>query len=126
MSNIDYFNLPWKDKWKWETTQLPTFTQKFYENSKIYANKDFQLFNASLYNGDSNGKITWGEAYARVENYACGLMSIGLGKQDMAGLMSASGPYWTHADMALACANGVSVTIYPTLSLKEVSYIIKK
>lgn len=124
MSSIDYFNLPWKDKWKWETIQLPTFTQKFVENSKTYASKDFQLFNAALYNGDSNGRMTWGEAYARVENYACGLMSIGLGKQEMTGIMSASGPYWTHADMALACANGVSVTIYPTLSFKEVSYII--
>ncbi|HPO47212.1 MAG TPA: AMP-binding protein, partial [Spirochaetota bacterium] len=58
------------------------------------------------------------------ENYACGLMSLGLKKQEMVAIMSASGPYWTHADMALACANGVSVAIYPTLSLKEVSYIV--
>jgi long-chain acyl-CoA synthetase len=68
--------------------------------------------------------MSWGEVYARVENYACGLMSIGLGKQDMAGIMAASGPYWTHADLALACANGVSVAIYPTLSIKEASYIM--
>jgi long-chain acyl-CoA synthetase len=42
----------------------------------------------------------------------------------MAGIMSASGPYWTHADLAIACANGVSVAIYPTLSFKEASYIV--
>jgi len=124
MSNIDYFNLPWKDQWEWERLQLPTVTKRYVENSKTYAKKDLQLFNAALYNGDSNGKMTWGEVHARVENYACGLMSIGLGKQDMAGIMSASGPYWTHADMAIACANGCSVTIYPTLSFKEVSYIV--
>lgn len=124
MSKTDYFNLPWKDQWEWERLQLPTVTQKYVENSKTYAKKDLQLFNASLYNGDSNGKITWGEAYARVENYSCGLMSIGLGKQEMAAIMSASGPYWTQADMAVACANGVSVTIYPTLSFKEASYIV--
>ena len=124
MSNIDFFNLPWKEQWQWERMQLPTVTQKFLENSKTYAAKDFQLFNAALYNGDSKGKITWGEAGVRVENYACGLMSIGLGKQDMAGIMSASGPYWTHADLALTCANGVSVAIYPTLSFKETSYIV--
>jgi len=124
MSNIDFFNLPWKDQWEWERIQLPTATQRFVENSITYANKDLQRFNAALYNGDSNGTMKWGEVYARVENYACGLMSIGLAKQDMAGIMAASGPYWTHADMALACANGVSVAIYPTLSLKEVSYIL--
>jgi len=124
MSNIDYFNLPWKDQWEWERLQLPTVTKRYVENSKTYAKKDLQLFNAALYNGDSNGKMTWGEVHARVENYACGLMSIGLDKQDMAGIMSASGPYWTHADMAIACANGCSVTIYPTLSFKEVSYIV--
>ncbi len=124
MSTIDYFNLPWKDQWEWERMQLPTVTQKYVENSKTYANKALQLFNPKLYNGDSNGKMTWGEVYQRVENYACGLMSLGLNKQDMAGIMSPSGPYWTHADMALACANGVSVAIYPTLSFKEVSYII--
>jgi len=124
MSNIDYFNLPWKDKWEWEKIELPTVTSRYLDNARTYGAKDFQLFNASLYNGDSNGKMTWGEAHDRVENYACGLMSIGMGKQEMAGIMAPSGPYWTHADLALACANGVSVAIYPTLSFKEASYII--
>ncbi len=124
MSNIDFFNLPWKDQWEWERVELPTVTRRFVEVSKEQPNKDFQLFNAALYNGDSNGKMTWGETFDRVENYACGLMSIGLGKQEMAGIMSSSGPYWTQADLALACANGVSVAIYPTLSLREVTYII--
>ncbi|MFZ5564062.1 MAG: AMP-dependent synthetase/ligase [Thermodesulfobacteriota bacterium] len=124
MTNIDYFNLPWKDQWEWERVKLPTLTRKFLENAKKHANKDFQRFNAALYNGDSNGKMTWAETAARVENYACGLMSLGLGKQEMVGLMSASGPYWTHADLALACANGVSVAIYPTLSFKEASYVV--
>lgn len=124
MSNIDFFDLPWKEQWEWERIQLPTFTSRYVENSKKYASKDLQRFNADLYNGDCNGKMTWGEVYARVENYACGLMSIGLIKQDMAAIMAPSGPYWTHADMALACANGISVAVYPTLSFKEVSYLL--
>lgn len=122
MPNIDYFNLPWKDKWEWESMNLDTVTKRYVENSKTYASKPLQRFNAALYNGDSNGTMTYGEVYERVENYACGLMSLGFNKQDMAGLMAASGPYWTHADMALACVNGVSVAIYPTLSFKEASY----
>jgi len=42
MSTIDYFNLPWKEQWAWERMQLPTVTQKYVENSKIYANKPLQ------------------------------------------------------------------------------------
>jgi long-chain acyl-CoA synthetase len=61
----------------------------------------------------------------RVESIACGLMSRGFGKQEKAGIMSPSSPYWTHVDMALANAGGVSVTIYPTLSLNETIYIMK-
>jgi len=124
MPNTDILNLPWKKKWKWESTELKTMTGHFVETTKRLPDKDGQLFNEKLYNGDSNGRLSWGEVYARVENYACGLMSIGFNKQDMAGLMAGSSPYWTHVDMALACVNGVSVTIYPTLSLKEASYIV--
>jgi len=124
MSSIDFFDLPWKDQWEWERLELPTVTKKFVENSQTYSQKNFQVYNAALYNGDSNGEMTWGDVSARVENYACGLMSIGLEKQDLVSLMSPSSPYWTHADLALACANGVSVTIYPTLSFKEASYIV--
>ncbi len=124
MSTVDYFNLPWKDKWAWESAKLPTVTAKFVETTTKHAGKAGQLFNAKLYNGDSNGKLTWGDVYKRVEDYACGLMGLGLNKQDMAAIMAASGPYWTQVDMALACANGVSVTIYPTLSFKEASYIV--
>lgn len=124
MQNIDIFNLPWKDKWEWESAELKTVTRHFVDTTKNFADKPGQLFNEKLFNGDNNGKLTWGEVYARVENYACGLMSLGFKKQEMAAIMAGSSPYWTHVDMALACANGVSVTIYPTLSFKEASYIV--
>jgi len=124
MPNNDILNLPWKDKWACESEPLKTVTAHFVDTTKKCANEEGQLFNEQLYNGDSNGKLFWGEVYERVEDYACGLMSIGLGKQEMAGIMAASGPYWTHVDMALACINAVSVTIYSTLSLKEASYIV--
>jgi len=124
MSNTDVLNLPWKEKWKWESEDIKTVTWNFVKNTETYADKNGQLFNEKMYNGDGGGKLSWGEVYSRAENYACGLMSMGFGKQETAAIMAPSGPYWTHADMAIACANGVSVTIYPTLSLKESSYII--
>ena len=124
MPNNDIVNLPWQNKWAWESEALKTITQHFVDTTKTFANEEGQLFNEQLYNGDSNGRLLWGEVYERVEDYACGLMSIGLGKQEMVSIMAASGPYWTHVDMAIACVNAVSVTIYSTLSLKEASYIV--
>ena len=124
MPNTDIMNLPWKEKWAWESEALKTITAHFVDNTKTFAHEVGQRFNETLYNGDSNGTLLWGEVYKRVEDYACGLMSLGLGSQEMAGIMAASSPYWTHVDMALACVNAVSVTIYPTLSFKEAAYIV--
>ncbi|WDP85379.1 MAG: long-chain fatty acid--CoA ligase [Desulfobacter sp.] len=120
----DILNLPWKDQWACESEALKNVTAHFVDTTKNFADEEGQLFNEHLYNGDSHGRLLWGQVYERVENYACGLMSIGLGKQEMVGIMAASSPYWTHVDMALACVNAVSVTIYSTLSLKEASYIV--
>lgn len=124
MPNTDILNLPWKEKWSWESASLKTITAHFVDNTKKFSNEEGQRFNEKLYNGDGNGRLLWGEIYSRVEDYACGLMSLGLGIQEMAGIMAASSPYWTHVDMALACVNAVSVTIYPTLSFKEAAYIV--
>lgn len=124
MPNTDILNVPWKEKWSWESASLKTITAHFVDNTKTFSDAVGQRFNASLYNGDSNGRLLWGEVYSRVEDYACGMLSLGLGRQEMAGIMAASSPYWTHADMALACANAVSVTIYPTLSFREAAYIV--
>ncbi len=78
-----------------------------------------------MYHGDNHGRFTYSEMRERVEAIACGLMSLGFKKADKAAIMAPSSPYWTHVDMALANAGGVSVTIYPTLSLNEVRYIMK-
>jgi long-chain acyl-CoA synthetase len=124
MPGKEISNLPWKDQWGWERESLKTITAHFVDNTGAFADKVGQRFNADLYHGDSDGELTWGAIHERVEDYACGLMSMGLGRQAMAGIMAHSSPYWTHVDMALACANAVSVTIYPTLSIREAAYIV--
>jgi long-subunit acyl-CoA synthetase (AMP-forming) len=105
----DIVHLPWKDHWAWEKESLKTITAHFVDNTRAFADKVVQRFNAELYSGDSGGELTWGAVCERVEDYSCGLLSIGLGRQEMAGIMAPSSPYWTHVDI---CANAVSVTIY--------------
>ncbi len=103
---------------------LKTIPGYFYRTCAEFPSRPAQRFNARLYQGDNNGRFTYGEMLERVESIACGLLSLGIDRQDRVGLMSRTSPYWTQADMAIACVAGVSVTIYPTLSANETSYIL--
>ncbi len=99
-------------------------SQAFYHTAGHLSNQVAQMFNADLYHGDNNGQFTWAEMQNRVENIAGGLLSLGLGKGQRVAMMSPNSPYWTHADVATICCGGVLVTIFPTLSLNEVKYIV--
>jgi len=107
-----------------ENRQIDTVCKKFYSTCEKFPSCVAQRFNPELYGGDNNGMFTYDEMKKRVESISCGLMSLGFEKQEKIAIMSESGPYWTHADMAISNCAGVSVTIYPTLSFNEVSYII--
>ncbi len=96
----------------------------FYQTCGKFPSRPAQRYNAALYHGDNNGRFTYAEMLERVENIACGLLSMGLERQERVGLMSRSSPYWTQTDMAVASCAAVSVTVYPTLSAGEVSHIL--
>ncbi len=113
------------ENWRWENEDLKTVPWHFYNTCRRFPSGTAQLFNNKLYNDDKKGRFTWSEMLERVETVSCGLMSIGTKKGDRIAIMSESTPYWTHADMAIACAGGVSVTIFPTLHTKEIIYIMK-
>ncbi|PKL19515.1 MAG: AMP-dependent synthetase [Spirochaetae bacterium HGW-Spirochaetae-5] len=112
------------EQWRWEKEDLKPVSWHFYNSCSRFPARNAQIFNAKLYSNDNKGRFTWSEMRDRVESICCGLMAIGLNKGDRVAIMSESSPYWTHADMALACTGGVSVTIFPTLNTKEVVYIM--
>lgn len=107
-----------------ENQPLDSVSKLFYSTCDKFSSCMAQRFNPDLYHGDNNGMFTFHEMKERVEAIACGLMSLGFARQEKVAIMSASSPYWTHADMAISNCAGVSVTIYPTLSFNEVSYIL--
>jgi long-chain acyl-CoA synthetase len=51
-------------------------------------------------------------------------MSIGIKPKDLVGIMAETSPLWTQVDLALCCLGSVSVTIFPSLSIKETSFIL--
>ncbi len=112
------------EQWRWKKDDLKPVSWHFYNTCSRFPRRTAQIFNAKLYGGDNKGSFTWAEMLERVESISCGLMALGLNKADRVAIMSESTPYWTHADMALACTGGVSVTIFPTLQTKEIVYIM--
>ena len=104
--------------------QLSTISAAFHQTCQKHFSRQAQLFNPELYHNDNNGSFTYGEMRARVEKIACGLLALGLEKKEMAAIMAGNSPYWTQADLAIINCGCVTVTIYPTLSLNEASYII--
>lgn len=101
-----------------------TMSQAFDRAVGNYQDRPAQLFNPDLYYGDNGGQFTWKEMQERVEALACGLLSLGLERGERVSIMAASSPYWTHSDVAVINCGAVLVTIYPTLSLHEASYIV--
>lgn len=101
-----------------------TLAHGFFNTAKLFPNKLAQVFDASLYNGDMNGELTWAQLQERVEAAGCGLMEMGVDKQQRIAIMAANSPYWTLADLATTCCGGVLTTIFPTLSLNEAKYIV--
>ncbi len=105
-------------------SELKTFPQYFYQTCAKFPNRPAQRFNSDLYHGDHDGEFSYDQMRKRVEAMAGGLMSLGIEKQERIGIMSPSSAYWTHCDMAISNCAAISVTIYPTLSVGEVAYII--
>lgn len=105
-----------------QDNQYKTISHIFHGNCEKFSSRRAQAFNTELYH--SNGSFTYGEMKDRVEKMACGLLALGFEKNERAAIMSTNSPYWTHADFTVINCGGVTVTIYPTLSLNEASYII--
>lgn len=104
-------------------TKLMTVCEAFYTSANRLGEGIAQRFNHELYAGET-GSISWNDMRQRVEYLACGLLSLGLNRQERVGILSATSPYWTHCDMAVANCGATSVAIYPTLSPLEINFIV--
>ena len=72
----------------------------------------------------SSASLTYAELWRLVKEAAAGLMEMGFEKGERGAVMAYTSPQWVWADYAVICAAGISVSIYPTLSVKEVLYMI--
>lgn len=68
--------------------------------------------------------LTWQETASRVRELACGLLSLGISAGDRVAIASSTRVEWILADLAVACAGGVTATVYPVSTEDDTSYIL--
>ncbi len=70
-------------------------------------------------------EMTFSEVRDSVEKISGGLKSIGLKTGDHVGIISHNSCLWAMSDYGISCARGVTTTIYPTLTTKQVKWIVQ-
>lgn len=73
---------------------------------------------------DTTDSLTYAQVGRIVKELGSGLMNLGIQKQDRVAIMSHNCPQWLWADFSILNAGGITVTIYPTLSQREMVFII--
>ena len=68
--------------------------------------------------------ISFAKMKADVDNIALGLAALGIKRGDNIALISENRPEWVVADMGMIKLGAVNVSIYPTLTPKQIEYIL--
>jgi long-chain acyl-CoA synthetase len=106
---------------KWYITEQ-TFPELLNRNALRFGPRRAQWWKVE--GAQRTATLTYAELWRLVKEAAAGLMELGFEKGDRGAVMAYTSPQWTWADYAVICAAGVSVSIYPTLSAKEVVYML--
>jgi len=105
---------------KWYITQQ-TFPELLNRNVETFGERRAQWWRTE---GTDTTSITYRELGHIVAEMSTGLMELGIEKGDRVAIMAHTCPQWVWADYSILCAAGVTVCIYPTLSVKEVVFIV--
>lgn len=101
--------------------RICTIPQMFNESVVRFGERRCQWYKTGPNETES---LTYSEVGRIVKDLAGGLLSLGVKKQDRLAIMSYNCPQWLWADIATLCTGGVTVTIYPSFSQREMKYII--
>jgi long-chain acyl-CoA synthetase len=75
--------------------------------------------------GDRWIGLTHAQVEERVRAASLGLRELGVAPGDRVAILSENRPEWAIADYACLCARAADVPIYPTLTAKQVEYILR-
>lgn len=100
--------------------QAPTFAQMLRLNAREHGDevalreKDFGLWKS----------FTWNDYQARTRDFALGLIELGLGKDDVIGIIGDNRPDWVAAEIAAHAIGGFSLGLYRDVLEDEAAYLI--
>jgi long-chain acyl-CoA synthetase len=69
--------------------------------------------------------ITWEEYWKEVEDFAYGLLELGLKPGDRVAIMGDPCPEWMYADLAVMSLRAIDYGVYTTSSIEEIEYLMK-
>lgn len=67
---------------------------------------------------------TWSEVDQKVRSLASALVELGVQPGDRVALLSENRPEWVWSDLAILMSGAVNVPIYPTLTAKQIAFIL--
>jgi long-chain acyl-CoA synthetase len=70
-------------------------------------------------------RVTWGDYYEHVRDFAMGLKALGFEPGDKVAILGDNCCEWIYADLAAQSLLGIAVGIYPTDVASQVKYILK-
>ena len=74
--------------------------------------------------GSGWGSLTWKQTGDRVRDIACGLLSLGIEREQRCAILSTTRVDWILADLGVLCAGGATTTVYPSNTPEECAYIL--
>ncbi len=74
--------------------------------------------------GERWGTYTWSDVSERVQEIACGLLSMDLSVEERCTILCSTRVEWVLVDIGILCAGGATTTIYPSSTAEECAFII--
>lgn len=68
--------------------------------------------------------VTWADYQARVRDFALGMVELGLGKDDVVGIIGDNRPDWVAAEIATHAIRGLSLGLYRDVLDEEAAYLL--
>lgn len=68
--------------------------------------------------------ITYDHLYQETENFACGLASLGVKKEDKVAIIAENRPEWVYTDFAVLGLGAIDVPLYPISTSETIEFIL--
>jgi long-chain acyl-CoA synthetase len=69
-------------------------------------------------------RITWADYHTRVRDFALGMVALGLGRDDVIGIIGDNRPDWVAAEIATHAIRGLSLGLYRDVLDEEAAYLL--